>query len=503
LPGFIDGHNHFLSGAYGKRGVRLVGCKTREELLGRIREYVTKNPRKEAYFGFGWTFAAFTDRDGTRQDLDAICKDKPIFLLNDDTHNAWFNTKALDRAEIGKNAPDPAPGRSFFKRGPDGSPSGIAVEPESWQGMALAIGLLGSKEMLGNCMERIFPMLPAAGITAFHDMGIWAPSLPEGYLGFEMLLEWEKAGKLPCRVAGVYGIRDAGEMPGPHVAALAQWRKKYRSDLVRVTGLKIWADGTFSTYTGVQLEPYASKPETRGESGWTAEVLGRWIDAAYAAGFDVHIHVQGDGSVRRSLDAFEAVARKRGPAGRRSVLHHLDVIHPDDLPRFKTLGLGGNATLEWLVSFWGDGLKVLGPAKVDKEYEIWTRLIDRGVNMTFGSDIPGTDPEELPPLYQMGVARARCVPGQTFRALPPLDRIPTLEQMLAGYTINGAYQMGLEDQIGSLEAGKLADLVVLEKNLFEVPANELYRVKVLLTMMDGRVVHLNRSAGFVGALKIP
>jgi hypothetical protein len=225
--------------------------------------------------------------------------------------------------------------------------------------MALAIGLLGSKEMLGNCMERIFPMLPAAGITAFHDMGIWAPSLPEGYLGFEMLLEWEKAGKLPCRVAGVYGIRDAGEMPGPHVAALAQWRKKYRSDLVRVTGLKIWADGTFSTYTGVQLEPYASKPETRGESGWTAEVLGRWIDAAYAAGFDVHIHVQGDGSVRRSLDAFEAVARKRGPAGRRSVLHHLDVIHPDDLPRFKTLGLGGNATLEWLRKIRGQGTLLL------------------------------------------------------------------------------------------------------------------------------------------------
>jgi predicted amidohydrolase YtcJ len=208
-------------------------------------------------------------------------------------------------------------------------------------------------------------------------------------------------------------------------------------------------------------------------------------------GFDVHIHAMGDGSVRRSLDAFEAVARKRGSEGRRPALHHINVIHPDDLARFKALGVGGNATLEWLVSYWGEGLKVLGRKKVEQEYDIWKRLMDRGVNVTFGSDIPGTDPEELPPLYQMGVARSGRVPGLDYQPLPPLDRIPTLEQMLQGYTINGAYQMGLESQIGSLEAGKLADLIVLEKNLFEVPAQELFKVKVLLTMMNGRVVYLD------------
>jgi predicted amidohydrolase YtcJ len=489
MPGFVDGHNHFVAGAAPKRGVKLNGCKDKEEMLQRIRNYVKANPNREMYSGYGWQFGMFGGKKGTRQELDAICQEKPILLLNEDTHNAWFNTKAMEKCGITKSTPDPRPGLSFFEREPDGTPSGIGIEAESWLPMAIAIGFIGGKTMLQDVMEEVFPMLPKAGITAYHEMGIMAPELTEGYLGYQLLLEWEKQGKLPCRVVGVHGWRDPKISPGPVIETLKQWSEKYHSELVQVTGLKIWSDGTFNTRTGVLLEPYADKPDTKGESEWTAEVLARWIEAAYLAGFDVHIHTIGDGSLRRCLDAFEAVEKKLGPMGRRSALHHVDIIHPDDLPRFKSLGIGGNATLEWMVTYWDDALKFLGKERTEKENDIWKRLIDMGVCVSFGSDLPGTDPDELSPLYQMQAALTGRLPGSTAEVKRTADRVPSLEQLLRGYTINGAYQMRMEDKIGSIEAGKLADLIILEKNLFDVPPDQLTGVRVLLTMMNGKIIH--------------
>jgi predicted amidohydrolase YtcJ len=494
MPGFVDGHNHFVCGATAKRGIRLVGSENRAEMLQRIRDYVGAHPTQEVYLGYGWTFSMFGGRDGTRQELDAFSRDKPIVLFNEDTHCVWFNTKAMEMAGITKSTPDMANGSSYLSREPDGTPAGFAVEPEVWMGIALATGIAGGKETLRAVMEEVFPLAPKAGITAYHDMGIFAPELSQGYLGFELLREWEQAGKLPCRVVGVYGMRDAKAPPADHVAKLKEWSEKYRSELVQVTGLKIWADGAYATHTGVMLEPYADKPDTKGESDWTVEVLTGWIDAAYAAGFDVHIHTIGDGSLRRSLDAFEAVEKKRDCTGRRSALHHINVIHPDDLPRFKSLRIGANATLEWLVTYWDDALRVLGKERTEKENDIWKNLIDMGVNVSFGSDIPGTDPNELPPLYQMQVALTRRVPGLTFTSTPSLDRIPSLEQMLRGYTIAGAYQMHMEDKIGSIEEGKLADLIVLEQNLFDAPVDQLSTVKIPLTMMNGKITHIDSSS---------
>ncbi|MFA6032293.1 MAG: amidohydrolase [Myxococcota bacterium] len=491
MPGFIDGHNHFVSGAAGKRGIKLVGSKNTPEMLQRIRDYIKANPGKEAYQGFGWEFLMFGEKDGTRQQLDSICADKPVVLFNEDMHNVWFNTRAMQGAGITKDTPDPVPGASYYKRGPDGTPSGIAIEPESWQKIAVANGVFGGKEMLKAIADEVFPMIPKMGITAYHDMGIWAPDLPQGYLGFELLMEMEKAGTLPCRVVGVYGIRDGNASPDQHIAVLKEWSAKYRSDLVQVTGLKIWADGTFLAHTGVELGPYADKPDTRGDSSWTADALNRWVETAYKNGFDVMIHTDGDLAIRRSLDAAERASKKAvaSPA-RLTSLQHLATIHPDDLPRFKTLGVGGNMTPVWLVNYkrqYEEAIRILGREKVGKEYALAKALMESGANVTFGADIPGTDLEENPPLFQIQAAVTGYVPGDVTTVAPPASRLPSLAQMLYGYTIAGARQMRLEAKTGSIETGKRADLIVLEKNLFDIPPKNLSQVKVLLTMMDGRV----------------
>ncbi len=168
------------------------------------------------------------------------------------------------------------------------------------------------------------------------------------------------------------------------------------------------------------------------------------------------------------------------------------MIHPDDLPRFKTIGVGANATGAWFVNYKGDyeeALRIFGKAKAEREYAIQRRLVALGVNLTFGSDIPGTDVEELGPLYQMQAAYEGHLPGDQTTLQPSADRLFTLEELLRGYTLNGAYQMHMEDKLGSLEVGKLADLIILEKNLFDVPKDQLSTIQVLFTMMNGQVTH--------------
>lgn len=492
MPGFIDGHNHFVAGAATKRGINLAGSKDTGDMLQRIRDYVKANPRKSAYMGFNWEFPMLGEKGGTRQDLDAISSDKPMMFFNEDTHHVWFNTKAMAAAGIGKGTPDPVPGGSYFRREPDGTPSGIAIEPDSWMSMAMATGLFGGREMLQDIVDEVFPLIPKVGITAYHDMGIWAPDMSKGYLGFELLLDMEQAGKLPCRVVGNYATRDGKASPDEHIRALQDWSGRYRSELVRITGLKVWADGVFLAHTGVQIEPYADRPETRGESDWTADVLARWIEAAYVAGFDVNIHTDGDLAVRRGLDAVERVSRKLGPSARLTTLHHLTTIHPDDLPRLKALGAGANMTPVWLVDYKGqyqEANRVLGKEKVNKEYGLVKPLLESGVNVTFGSDLPGTDVAEAAPLFQIQAAVTGRVPGSATTVMPPANRLPSLEQMILGYTLAGARQMRMADKIGSIEVGKLADLIVLDKSLFDVPHDQIAATKVLLTMMNGKVRH--------------
>lgn len=265
---------------------------------------------------------------------------------------------------------------------------------------------------------------------------------------------------------------------------------------MQVSGLKVWADGVFLAHTGVQLEPYADQPGTSGASDWTTEVLAGWIAAAYGAGFDVHVHTDGDLALRRSLDAVEQVSRSLGAAARRTTLHHVPTIHPQDLPRFRQLGAGANMTPVWLVNYKGqyeEALRILGREKVTTEFGLVRPLIESGVNVSFGSDIPGTDVDEASPLFQIQAAVTGRVPGSTSTIQPPASRLPSLEQMIVGYTLAGARQMRLDDRIGSLEVGKRADLVVLKKDLFAIDPAEIAATPLLLTMMNGGVRHRDRA----------
>lgn len=497
MPGFIDGHNHYLAGAF-KSGLNLDLCNSKGEMLKLIKQYVMDNPSKPFYVGFNWSFINFgSDPPGTRQDLDEICKDKPMLFTNEDTHSAWFNSKAMEIGGITKDTKDPIPGACFYyKREADGTPSGIGIEPESWLNTRIAMNGQNVEmiDLIENSMEEIFPMVSSYGVTTYQEMGIFAPTLDDAHSGYDLLLKWEKEGKLPFRVFGTYGIRDAKKDPSKCIPILTQWSKKYNTELLHVDALKIWADGTMLGHTGVQLEPYYDKPDTKGDNEWTAEALAKWIETAQLAGFDTQIHSEGDGSVRRTLDAFEMVQKKYGKTERRDVLVHIPLIHPDDISRFKTFGIGVNITPVWLVNYKGqiDELsKILGQKKMNLEYGVVKKLMDAGVNVSSGSDLPGTDPEEINPLYEIQSAVTGIVPGSRFGmgSVSLSGKLPSLEQMIYSYTYAGAYQLHMEDKIGSIEVGKLADLIILDRNLFDIPLDKLVGVKVMLKMLNGKVVY--------------
>lgn len=493
MPGFIDGHSHFVSGATGKRGVSLVGSKDKQELLQRIRDYVKANPQRSYFMGFGWEFIMFGDKWGTRQELDAICDNKPIILFNEDTHNTWFNTKAMNMGGINKNTPDPVPGNSLYPREADGTPQGIGIEPESWLPMAAKTGVFSGRDMLEEATEMLFPLVSKAGITAYNDMGIWAPDMPNGYVGLGLLIEKEKAGQLPFRVVGTFANRNIKVTPEAGIKTLKEWSTRYHSELVQVKGIKLWADGTYLSHSSVQIEPYFDKPETSGTSDWNGEALAKWIEAAYKADFDVNIHCEGDLSTRRALDGVEKVTKKLGKLNRITTLHHITLVHPTDIPRFSALGVMGNMTPAWFGDYKDqytkDALRILGKDRLDKEFEPVRSLIESGANISFGSDCGATDIEELYPLYQIQAGVTGFVPGTSPSYVVPEDLRPTLAQMIYGYTLAGARQMRMEDKIGSIEVGKFADIVVLEQNLFKQSPTEIQNNKIIMTMMNGKVVY--------------
>lgn len=493
MPGFIDGHNHIISGSLLKSGVKLTGSQTTLEIIQRIEAYVRSNPDLQVYTGYDWEFPMFQGAKPTRHDLDKIT-DKPMIIFNEDTHNAWFNTQAMKMANLSKDTKNPSP-TSYYEREPDGTPSGLAYETEAFQPMLKALNVMNGSISLEREMEEIIPTLPRAGITSVHDMGIFTENgLSEGYLGFSLLQKWEKEGKLPVRVTGVYGLRVPTKTAEDHIAILKQWKKTYTSDLIKINGLKIWIDGTYPTYTAVLLQPYENNPNVTGESNWTEPLLENYIQAAYKSGFDVHFHTIGDASVRRALDAFERSQQYR-PSSVRATLHHLTLIHPDDLPRFKQLNITGDATLEWLISDWGLANEYFGEKRRDQEYDVWNRLLELGVNVTFGSDIPGTNPDEIAPLYQMQIILTGKIPGKEIISLPPDWRIPTRENLIFGYTAAGAYQMGKEDEIGTITSGKKADFIILDQNIMTVPAENLNKTKILMTMMNGNITYSDPVLG--------
>lgn len=478
LPAFQDVHIHPISAGLQANSCDLTGLTTAAEYTAAIQKYARAHPGKGWITGGGWLMSAFGPGGRARRQLiDAVVPDRPVLLSSSDGHSYWANTKALELAKITHDTPDPRDGR--IDRDPrTGVAIGSLQEGAGDRVAAMVPPRTAAEREAG--LTYALKLLNGYGITAMQDAQVFEDDL-RTYRALERRQE------LTMRVVAAIWWEHAQGLE--QIDRIKRLRSEYASALIDPGTVKIMQDGVLENYTAVLLQPYLKRSgNVRGipmvEPGQLKEAVTR-LDAA---GFQVHFHAIGDGAVRESLDAIEAARRDNGDLGHRDHISHLELIDPADVPRFRELGVIANFQPLWAFAdeyITKLTIPFLGPQRSARLYPIGT-LYRSGAVIAFGSDWSVSSPN---PLEEIQVAVTRMGPaGETHTPFLPGERI-NLPEALAAFTINAAFTNRLEKTTGSIEVGKHADLVVLDRNLFAIPATEIDKSKVLLTIFGGHPVH--------------
>jgi predicted amidohydrolase YtcJ len=480
LPGFHDSHVHPVSGGIELNECQLSDLATEAEILEAVRRYAEQNPHKAWIRGSGWQLPIFPNANPNKSLLDKIVPDRPVFLSAADGHSAWVNSRALEIAKITKDTPDPKPGR--IERDPaTGEPAGTLREG--------AIGLVSryipkyTPEDYVNGLRRGLEMANRFGITSFQDADV----------GTEMLNAYatlDRQGELTARVVAAIEVDPSkGTAQVPKIVAM---RKQYRGQRLRANTVKIYADGVIESHTAALLEPYLGTNGDRGKANVEPEVFNPLAAALDREGFQIHVHAIGDRAIRNTLDAFEFARTKNGARDSRHTIAHLELFNPQDVPRFRRLGVVANFQPLWAFA---DPyinqltIPVLGPERSRWLYPIHS-IARTGAVIACGSDWSVTSMNPLDAI-QVAITRRGLDDGPGAAWIP--EETVDLAEMLAGYTINGAYLNFEEKETGSIEVGKAADLIVIDHNLFEIPPHKIHEAKVLLTLLAGKEVYRDPS----------
>ncbi len=490
LPGFVESHIHPTM-AMVAEGADLQ-FDSLDQLLVSVKKWADAHPDAKVIRGFGWRYSLFPTTGPTKEPLDKLFPDRPVFLFAIDGHSGWVNSKALEMTGVNAKTPDPVPGFSFFMRDPKtGEPTGWVVEGPAEQAVFFKLQPPSAKLAIAALTEML-PKFSAAGITAVFDAGISTMSTEDGLDGYQNL---EKENKLPVRVvASYYWNNPATEDPAGIALKL---RDKYHSELVQFGALKVNADGGEAQHTAVLLKPYFDRPGFYGDYLLDPRLMEAAVLKAQANGLDTHCHCYGDAAIRAYLDIV-AKAQKQYPnsPSRHTIAHSL-MITDQDVPRFRELNVTMQTSAQWITPdpYSEVMMKILGTELVDTEWARMNSVLKAGGRLAFGTDWPAAGyVSSYKPLDAIQVALTRAILkqyGETqFTAImPPADERITLDQALKASTLDSAYVLDLERSTGSLEVGKLADIVVLEKDLYKIPPSDISTTKVKLTMMNGKVTY--------------
>ncbi|MEU9052070.1 amidohydrolase [Streptomyces sp. NPDC048384] len=492
LPGFQDAHVHPVPAGLELTQCDLTGAKTADETLAAVRAYADAHPEREWITGGGWSMEAFEGGTPTKELLDAVAPDRPVYLPNRDHHGAWVNSRALALAGITRDTPDPADGR--IDRDASGEPSGTLQEG--------AMQLVGRLTPPATPADRVAALLHAQ--RHLHALGItaWQDALVGDFLGMDdpsqAYLTAARDGSLTARVVGaLWWDRERG---AEQIPELVEKRAALSHGRFRAGSIKLMLDGVAETGTAALLEPYLDKcgcaTANRGTSFIDAGQLPKYVTELDALGFQCHFHALGDRAVRDALDAIEAARAANGPSDTRPHLAHLQVVQPTDVPRFARLGATANIQPLWAAHEpQMDELTIpfLGAERAAWQYPFGA-LLRSGARLAAGSDWPVSSPD---PLQGIHVAVNRVAPevtpghGDTPVFLPG-ERIG-LADALTAYTAGSAYVNHLDDT-GEVRAGALADLVVLDRDPFDGAAGEIADTRVAVTYVGGARVYAAQEA---------
>ncbi|PHD74087.1 amidohydrolase [Bacillus sp. AFS043905] len=469
MPGFHDFHLHIMQGAVALNSVNLFAARSEDEALEMIVKFTESKPENQWVIGFTWDAGYWdTQQLPTRHSLDHILPDRPALMFHAEGHYAWVNTKALEIANITRHSENPFYG--IIGKDENGEPNGILYEKAMDAVIRHAFNFSNSQK--NEIFSNFLAHAASLGVTAVNDLhGL------KTIESLDVFKEFEDNGKLTTRIHLWPALNgDLGHSK--------QLRETYQSDKLRVSGLKQFIDGVITARTAYLLEPYADQPETRGETSFPPETIKKWVVAADKEGFSIRFHAIGDGAIRLALDAYEEAQKTNGKRDSRHSVEHIEVIHPDDIHRFSELGVTVSMQPDHLaMSERGVYTEQIGAEREKYVFSINTLQKTRA-KLAFGTDFPI---DILNPLLQIYRAVTRIdSSGKT--VWHPHECI-TLAEALKAYTSGPAYGTFREQELGTLEVGKLADIIVLERNLFEVLVEEIPDIKVLLTLVDGQVVY--------------
>ena len=478
LPGFVDCHIHFMDGSLSLGRVNLEGAKDVAEIQQRLREYAAKHPGNDWLLGRGWDYAMFGAATlPDKKYLDELFPDRPVFLEGYDGHTYWTNSKALTLAGITRNTPDP--------------PNGIIVrDPATHE----ATGAL--KEAAQDLVARAAPELTRAerlaairagihwanenGLTRVHSAGGDFPQL-------ELYDELRHHGDLTLRFYIAY-FMDPPEMRPKDVAAIENARKKYQDAWIDTNAVKFMVDGVIESHTAAMLEPYSDDPSLKGKLFWDPTKYNFAVAELDRRGLQLFTHAIGELGVRTALDAYQHAEEVNHSSDRRPRIEHIETISPTDIPRFGKLGV--IASMQPLHSYPNtDTLDIwarnAGSDRASRAWS-WKSIADSGGRYAFGSDWPVVT---LNPWEGLQTAVTR----QTREGTPKAGFVPsqrlTVAQAIEGYTLGAAFAGRREKSEGSLEKGKLADLIIVSQNIFEIDPSRISETKVRTTIVGGQVVY--------------
>ena len=475
LPGLIDAHGHVFELGEIASGVDLFSPPSLAGALKAVADYGRAHPKNAWIVGYGWNQEIWKlGRFPTAAELDAVVKDRPVLLHRVDGHAVWVNTKALEMAGITQDTPDPADGK--IERDASGKPSGVLVDGA--MELVYKVVPLPTPLQARATLDAALALLAKSGLTSVHDAGIKA-------VQDDIYRDYADHGRLSTRVYAMIGdtAADFDELSkdGP--------LKSYANDVYALAAVKLYSDGALGSRGAALLAPYSDMPSTRGLLFYPDAEMRAKIEKAMKAGYQVNIHAIGDAGNRQILDAYAALIPKYHNVELRHRIEHAQVVAPEDIPRFKQIGVIPSMQPTHATSDQNMAEQRVGHERIKGAYA-WRTFLDQGSKIACGSDFPVESPNPFEGIHA-AVTRQNSagVPaGGWYR-----NQAMTLPEAFRCFTLDAAYAAHQENVIGSLEPGKWADFVVIDRDIFKIPAEQIGKTQVLQTWMGGKRVYQARK----------
>jgi predicted amidohydrolase YtcJ len=484
LPGFVDSHSHFFEGSIFLDRVHLEGAKDLAEIRRRLKDYSNAHPGDGWIVGTGWDYAMFgQEKMPNKKYLDDLFPNRPVFLDGFDGHTAWVNSAALAAAKISKETPEPAVG-SIVRDPQTGEPTGALREDDAID-LVKRIRPEASRAKKLAALRAGIKLANENGLTRVHAAGGHFES--NDFDKLELYDELRRHGELTVRMYVAYFLNPPA-LRQQDLEAIEDARKKYNGDWLSAGVVKLRLDGVIESHTAAMVDPYSDDPSLKGKLFWEPSKYNSAVAELDRRDLQLFTHAIGDLAVRTALDAYQHAEEMNHASDRRPRIEHIETVSAADIPRFGKLGV--IASMQPLHSYPGaDMLDVwarnVGPERASRGWS-WKSIADAGGRYAFGSDWPVVT---LNPWYGLQTAVTR----QTREGKPEAGFVPSqrlsVAQAVEGYTLGAAFAGRREKTEGSLEKGKLADLIIVSQNIFEIDPHKISETKVRTTVVGGQVVY--------------